>query len=100
MGCVLLCFLAIWFATAGIWEENFDDRMPEGWKTIVGKWKVTKKTLTQITNESYCKIMFGDVAWKDYSVSVDITVGEGQHPCNCVGLLIREDQEGENGYRF
>ena len=73
-------FLAISFATAGIWEENFDARMPEGWKTIVGKWKVDKKALTQTTDESYCKIMFGDVAWADYSVTVDVTVGKGKHP--------------------
>ena len=58
-----------------------------------------KKALTQTTDESYCKIMFGDVDWKDYSVAVDITVGKGKHPCNCVGLLIRADLKGENGYR-
>ena len=59
-----------------------------------------KKALTQTTDESYCKIMFGDVAWRDYSATVDVTVGEGKHPCNCVGLLIRADEKGENGYRF
>ena len=100
LNCILLCIFAISFATAGIWEENFDNGMPKGWETVVGKWKVNKKALTQTTNESYCKIMFGDVDWKDYSVAVDITVGEGQHPCNCVGLLIRADKEGVNGYRF
>ena len=94
------CFFAISFATAGIWKENFDDRMPKGWETVVGKWKVDKKALTETADEPYCKIMFGDVAWKDYSVAVDITIGEGKHPCNCTDLLVRADKEGENGYRF
>ena len=100
LSCVLLCFFVIPFATAGIWEENFDDRMPKGWETVVGKWKVKKGALTETANEPYSKIMFGDVAWKDYSVAVDITIGEGKHPCNCTGLLVRADKEGENGYRF
>ena len=65
LSCVLLCFFAISFATAGVWEEDFDNGMPKRWETVVGKWKVSKKALTQTTNESYCKIMFGDVAWKE-----------------------------------
>ena len=97
--CIIM-FFVILFATAGIWEENFDDRMPKGWETVVGKWKVKKGALTETANEPYSKIMFGDVAWKDYSVAVDITIGEGKHPCNCTGLLVRADKEGENGYRF
>ena len=74
--------------------------MPKGWKTVVGKWKVDKEALTQTTDGSYNKIMFGDVDWTDYSVTVDVTVGKGKHPYNCVGLLIRADEKGENGYRF
>ena len=100
LSCVLLCFFVISFATAGIWEENFDDRMPKGWETVVGKWKVKKGALTETANEPYSKIMFGDVAWKDYSVAVDITIGEGKHPCNCTGLLVTADIEGDNGYRI
>jgi len=100
LGCTLLCLFVISSVTAGIWKEDFDDGMPKGWKTVVGKWKVDKKALTQTTDESYCKIMFGDVAWTDYSVTVDVTAGKGKHPCNCVGLLIRADEKGENGYRF
>ena len=74
--------------------------MPKGQKTVVGKWKVDKETLTQTTDESYCKIMFGDVDQTDYSGTVDVTVGKGKHACNCVGLLIRADEKDENGYRF
>ena len=81
-------------------EEDFDNGMPKRWVVVTGKWKVDKKALTQTTDESYCKIMLGDVAWRDYSATVDVTVGEGKHPCNCVGLLIRADEKGENGYRF
>ena len=93
-------FFVISFATAGIWEENFDERMPKGWETVVCKWKVKKGALAETANEPYSKIMFGDVDWKDYSVAVDITIGEGKHPCNCTGLLVRADKEGENGYLF
>ena len=98
--CALLCFLVISFATAGVWEEGFDNGMPKGWEAIVGKWKVDKKALTLTDYAPYSKIMFGDVDWKDYSVAVDITVDKGKHPCNCTGLLVRADKEGKNGYRF
>ena len=98
--CALLCFLAISFATAGVWEEGFDNGMPKGWEAIVGKWKVDKKALTLTDYAPYSKIMFGDVDWKDYSVAVDITVDKGKHACNCTGLLVRADKEGKNGYRF
>ena len=100
LNCALLCFLAISFATAGVWEEGFDNGMPKGWEAIVGKWKVDKKALTLTDYAPYSKIMFGDVDWKDYSVAVDITIGEGKHPCNCTDLLVRADKEDENGYRF
>ena len=100
LNCVLLCFLAISFATAGVWEEDFDNGMPKGWEVVTGKWKVDKKALTLTADEPYSKIMFGDVDWKDYSVAVDITVDKGKHPCNCTGLLVRADEKGENGYRF
>ena len=54
--------------------------------TVVGKWRVDKKALTETSSEAYSKIMFGDVAWKDYSVAADVTVGKGKHPCNRVGF--------------
>ena len=100
LNCALLCFFAISFATAGVWEEGFDNGMPKGWEAIVGKWKVDKKALTLTDYAPYSKIMFGDVDWKDYRVAVDITVDKGKHACNCTGLLVRADKEGKNGYRF
>ena len=99
LNCALLCFFAISFATAGVWEEDFDNGMPKGWEVVTGKWKVAKKALTLTADEPYCKIMFGNVDWKDYSVAVDVTFDKGKHPCNCTGLLVRADEKGENGYR-
>ncbi|HIN75498.1 MAG TPA: DUF1080 domain-containing protein [Rhodospirillales bacterium] len=98
--CLPLCFFVFSLATAGVWKEDFDNGMPKGWETIKGKWKVDKKALTETRSETYSKIMFGDVTWKDYSVAIDVIVGKGKHPCNCVGFLIRADEKGENGYRF
>ena len=97
---LFLCFVSVSLSVAGVWKETFDNGMPKGWEPIVGKWKVGKKALTETSGEPYSKIMFGDVAWKDYSIAVDVTVGKGKHPCNCVGLLVRADEKGENGYRF
>ena len=56
LGCTLLCLFVISSVTAGIWKEDFDDGMPKGWKTIVGKWKVDKKALTQLPTNRTAKL--------------------------------------------
>ena len=29
-------------ASAGIWQENFDKGLPDGWNEVKGEWKIVK----------------------------------------------------------
>ena len=86
-------------ALAGTWIEDFEARGADDWDEIVGEWEVEKGAYAETAGTDYAKTMFGDVNWTDYTVEVEVTL---QKPigANCVGLLLRADEKGENGFRF
>jgi len=66
---LFLCFISVSLSVGGVWKETFDSGMPKGREPIVGKWKVDEKALTETSSEAYSKIMFGNVAWRGYSIA-------------------------------
>ena len=96
---VVTTFLFVSLTFAGVWEEDFDAGEPDGWTAVVGKWAVEKGEYVEQQGPAYAKLMFGDIEWTDYSIEVDVTVGD-KASCNCLGLLVRADETGDNAMRF
>ena len=86
-------------ASAGVWQENFDNGLPDGWNDVSGEWKIVKNTYAETSGGQYAKTMFGDEDWTDYTVAVDVTLVKNVN-VNAAGLLIRADADGDNGMRF
>ena len=86
-------------ASAGVWQENFDNGLPDGWNAVKGEWKIVKDAYAETSGAQYAKTMFGDEAWTDYTVEVDVTLVENVN-VNAAGVLIRADKDGDNGMRF
>ena len=86
-------------ASAGIWQENFDNELPDGWNEVKGEWKIVKDAYAETSGAEYAKTMFGDEDWTDYTLEVDITLVKNVN-VNAAGVLIRADTDGDNGMRF
>ncbi len=86
-------------ASAGVWQENFDNGLPDGWNAVSGEWKIVKDAYAETSGAQYAKTMFGDEGWTDYTVEVDVTLVENVN-VNAAGVLIRADKDGDNGMRF
>ena len=86
-------------ASAGVWEENFDKGLPDGWNEVKGEWKIVKDAYAETSGAEYAKTMFGDENWTDYTLEVDVTLVKNVN-VNAVGVLIRADADGDNGMRF
>ncbi|MFC1712407.1 family 16 glycoside hydrolase [Candidatus Poribacteria bacterium] len=85
----------------------FEDDFSAGdgqWVVIAGEWEVQDGALTETAVTPYAIAVAGDASWTDYTVELDVTLADndadagGSH--DCVGILIRTDDVGENGYRF
>ena len=86
-------------ASAGVWQENFDRGLPDGWNEVKGEWKILKDAYAETSGAEYAKTMFGDEDWTDYTVEVDITLVKHVN-VNAAGVLIRADADGDNGMRY
>ena len=86
-------------ASAGIWQENFDKGLPDGWNEVKGEWKIVKDAYAETSGAEYAKTMFGDENWTDYTLEVDVTLVKNVN-VNAAGVLIRADTDGDNGMRF
>ena len=86
-------------ASAGIWQENFDKGLPDGWNEVKGEWKIVKDAYAETSGAEYAKTMFGDEDWTDYTLEVDLTLVKNVN-VNAAGVLIRADTDGDNGMRF
>ena len=96
---ILMVAILASIASAGVWQENFDNGLPDGWNDVKGEWKIQKDAYAETSGAQYAKTMFGDEDWTDYTVAVDVTLVEDVN-VNAVGLLIRADADGDNGMRF
>ena len=96
---ILMVTLLTSVASAGVWQENFDNGLPDGWNDVSGEWKIVKDAYAETSGGQYAKTMFGDEDWKDYTVEVDVTLVKDVN-VNAAGLLIRADADGDNGMRF
>ena len=96
---ILMVTLLTSIASAGVWQENFDNGLPDGWNDVSGEWKIVKDAYAETSGGQYAKTMFGDEDWKDYTVEVDVTLVKDVN-VNAAGLLIRADADGDNGMRF
>ena len=86
-------------ASAGIWQENFDNGLPDGWNAVSGEWKIVKDAYAETSGGQYTKTMFGDENWTDYTLEVDVTLVKNVN-VNAAGVLIRADANGDNGMRY
>ena len=86
-------------ASAGVWQENFDNGLPDGWNAVKGEWKIEKDAYAETSGAQYAKTMFGDEDWTDYTLEVDVTLVKNVG-VNAAGVLIRADKDGNNGMRF
>lgn len=88
---------------AGIWEDDFNDGVADGWGEISGEWKVEGGAYqrTDMVPE-YGKSIYGSGDWADYTIEADVTIIEGGPDSTSVaaGLLLRTDATGSSGYRF
>ena len=96
---ILMVAILTSIASAGVWQENFDNGLPDGWNDVKGEWKIQKDAYAETSGAQYAKTMFGDEDWTDYTVAVDVTLVEDVN-VNAAGLLIRADADGNNGMRF
>jgi len=96
---VLVALLSGSLALAGTWVEDFDSGNVDSWNEVAGEWNVEEGGYAETAGSDYAKTMFGDEAWTDYTVEVDVTLVENVST-NAVGMLLRADENGENGYRF
>ena len=58
-------------ASAGTWQENFDNGLPDGWNAVKGEWKIVKDAYAETSGGQYTKTMFGDEDWTDYTLEVE-----------------------------
>ena len=86
-------------ASAGVWQENFDNGLPEGWNEVKGEWKIEKDAYAETSGAQYAKTMFGDEGWTDYTLEVDVTLVENVG-INAAGVLFRADTDGDNAMRY
>ena len=86
-------------AFGGVWQENFDKGLPDGWNEVKGEWKIQKDAYAETSGAQYAKTMFGDEDWTDYTLEVDVTLVEDVN-VNAAGVLLRADTDGDNGMRF
>ena len=96
---IFLVVLLTSTASAGIWQENFDRGLPDGWNEVKGEWKILKDAYAETSGAEYAKTMFGDEDWTDYTLEVDITLVKHVN-VNAAGVLIRADADGDNGMRY
>ena len=96
---VLIVVLLTSVASAGVWQENFDNGLPDGWNEVKGEWKIEKDAYAETSGAEYAKTMFGDENWGDYTLEVDVTLVKNVN-VNAAGVLIRADTDGDNGMRF
>ena len=86
-------------ASAGVWQENFDNGLPDGWNDVSGEWKIQKDAYAETSGGQYAKTMFGEEDWTDYTVEVDVTLVKNVG-VNAAGVLIRADTDGDNAMRY
>ena len=44
-------------ASAGVWQENFDNGLPDGWNDVSGEWKIVKDAYAETSGGQYAKTM-------------------------------------------
>ncbi|MFC1716190.1 family 16 glycoside hydrolase [Candidatus Poribacteria bacterium] len=99
-GCVVLVTLLFGsLALADTWVEDFDLENVDEWNEVVGEWNTEEGGYAETAGTDYAKTMFGDETWTNYTVEVDVTLAENVST-NAVGILVRADENGDNGYRF
>ena len=97
---ILMVVMLTSIASAGVWQENFDNGLPDGWNEVSGEWKIVKDAYAETSGGPYAKTMFGDENWTDYTLEVDVTLVKKVSDVNAAGVLIRADTDGDNGMRF
>ncbi len=96
---ILMVTVLASIVSAGVWQENFDKGLPDGWNEVKGEWKIQKDAYAETSGAEYAKTMFGDEDWTDYTLEVDLTLVKDVG-INAAGVLIRADTDGDNGMRY
>ena len=96
---ILVVLLSGSIALAGTWVEDFESGNVDSWNNVAGEWNTEEGGYAETAGTDYAKTMFGDEAWTDYTLEVDVTLVEDVS-INAVGVLLRADENGDNGYRF
>lgn len=96
---ILMVTVLTSIASAGVWQENFDTGLPDGWNEVKGEWKIQKDAYAETSGAQYAKTMFGEEDWTDYTIEVDVTLVKDVG-VNAAGLLLRADADGDNAMRY
>lgn len=96
---ILMVTVLTSIASAGVWQENFDNGLPDGWNEVKGEWKIQKDAYAETSGAQYAKTMFGEEDWTDYTIEVDVTLVKDVG-VNAAGLLLRADAAGDNAMRY
>ena len=99
MSVILMVTILTSIASAGVWQENFDKGLPDGWNEVKGEWKIVKDAYAETSGAEYAKTMFGEEDWTDYTLEVDVTLVKNVG-INAAGVLIRADENGDNAMRY
>ncbi len=74
--------------------ESNDGRIPEGWRTVAGEWKVENGGLVVDSPGGEAMITFGDSTWQNYEVEVSVAFLEVKNDSRWVSIVFRADPAG------
>ena len=88
---------------AGVWEDNFDDGLADGWSEIDGEWKVEDGMYQRVDKVNiYGKSVNDLTDLTDYTLEVDVTIVEKGPDSTSVaaGVLLISNEDASSGYRL
>jgi hypothetical protein len=76
-------------------EDTFDLRRRDEWQVIAGNWRVVDGQLTADSDNTWAKILVGDVAWTNYVVEAEIIASDAK-----VEIIVRANNNGYMTFRI
>lgn len=73
-------------------SDNFETSLKSPWESLSGDWRSANGHLTTLTRGSWTYVVMDDIAWKNYTVDVDVAL---LHTDDTLGVVVRA-QDGDN----
>lgn len=88
---------------AGVWEDNFNDGIADGWNEVFGEWSVDNGVYQRTDMVAdYYKSVSDLTHLENFTLEADVTIVEKGADSTSVaaGVLLRTDETASSGYRF